>query len=108
MKSIYPKLALYGGEIECARTDNAFFPLSEVCDGTVSLNTNTVRIMETVIHTDNINMLYSYSTSMSVKLTDLFPCLGALGHCRLLAVGWPNWQNVNSDRTSNRISPGLP
>ena len=37
MKSIYPELALYGGQIDCARTDNAFFPISEVCDGTVSL-----------------------------------------------------------------------
>ena len=30
MKSIYPELALYGGKIEYARTENAFFPLSEV------------------------------------------------------------------------------
>ena len=36
MKNIYPELALYGGKIECARTDKAFFPISEVCDGTVS------------------------------------------------------------------------
>ena len=38
MKSIYPGLALYGGKIECAGTDIAFFPISDVCDGTVSLN----------------------------------------------------------------------
>ena len=37
MKSIYPELALYEGKIEGARTDNAFYPISEVCDGTVSL-----------------------------------------------------------------------
>ena len=33
----YIKLALYGSKIECARTDNVFFPISEVCNGTVSL-----------------------------------------------------------------------
>ena len=31
MKSIYPELSPYGGKMECARTDNAFFPISEVC-----------------------------------------------------------------------------
>ena len=48
MKSIYPELALYGDQIECARTDNAFFSMSEVCDGMVSLLTilltNTCKI----------------------------------------------------------------
>ena len=34
---IYPELALCGAKIECARTDNAFFPISEVCNGTVSI-----------------------------------------------------------------------
>ena len=34
---MYNELALYGGKNECARTDNVFFPISEVCDGTVSL-----------------------------------------------------------------------
>ena len=43
MKSKYPELALYGGKIKCARTDNAFFPTPEVCDGTVSLSHNTFR-----------------------------------------------------------------
>ena len=38
MENIYTKLALYGNKIECARTDTVFFkPISEVCDGTVSL-----------------------------------------------------------------------
>ena len=37
MESIYTKLALYGSKGECARTDNVFFPISEVCDGKVSL-----------------------------------------------------------------------
>ena len=39
MKSIYTKLALYGINNFCAKTDNVFFPISEVCDGTVSLST---------------------------------------------------------------------
>ena len=37
MESIYTKLALYGTKNECARTDNVFYPISEVCIGTVSL-----------------------------------------------------------------------
>ena len=37
MESIYTELALYGSKNECARTDTVFLPLSEVCDGTVSL-----------------------------------------------------------------------
>jgi hypothetical protein len=37
MKSIYTELALYGSKNECARTDTVFLPISEVCDGTVSL-----------------------------------------------------------------------
>ena len=37
MESIYSKLALYGIENECARTDNVIFPISEICDGMVSL-----------------------------------------------------------------------
>ena len=38
MESIYAELALYGSKKECARTDNVFFPISEVCNGTVSLS----------------------------------------------------------------------
>ena len=37
MESIYTELALYGSKDECARTDHVYFPISEVCDGTVSL-----------------------------------------------------------------------
>ena len=37
MQSIYTELALYGSTNECARTDTVFLPISEVCDGTVSL-----------------------------------------------------------------------
>ena len=33
------ELALYESKNECAMTDNVFFPISEVCDGTVSLET---------------------------------------------------------------------
>ena len=38
MESIYTELALYGSINKCARTDNIFYPTSEICDGTVSLN----------------------------------------------------------------------
>ena len=37
MDSIYIELALNGSKNECARTDTVFLPISEVCDGTVSL-----------------------------------------------------------------------
>ena len=39
MESIFTKLALYGSKNDCARTDNDFSPISEVCDGTVCLVT---------------------------------------------------------------------
>ena len=38
MESVYTEIALYGSKNECARTDIVFLPISEVCDGTVSLN----------------------------------------------------------------------
>jgi hypothetical protein len=38
MESIYTKLALYGSKNECARTDTVFSPVSQVCNGTVSLS----------------------------------------------------------------------
>ena len=43
MESIHTKLALYGSKNECARTDNVFSPISEVCDGTVSLDKHEKR-----------------------------------------------------------------
>ena len=42
MESIYTELALYGSKNECARTENVFFPISEVCDGTISLESGGV------------------------------------------------------------------
>ena len=38
MKSIYTELAVYGSKNLCARTENFFSPISEVCNGTVSLH----------------------------------------------------------------------
>ena len=40
MEGIYTKLSLYGSINDCARTDNAFLPISEVCNGTIFLLTN--------------------------------------------------------------------
>ena len=37
MESIYTELALYDSKNMFARTDTVFLPISEVCDGTVSL-----------------------------------------------------------------------
>ena len=37
MESIYTELALYKRKNKCASTDNVCLPISEVCDGTVSL-----------------------------------------------------------------------
>ena len=38
MESICTDLALYGSKNECSRTDTVFLPISEVCNGTVSLD----------------------------------------------------------------------
>ena len=38
MEIINTVLALYGSKNECARTDNVFMPISEVCNGTISLD----------------------------------------------------------------------
>ena len=37
MESFYTELGLYGSNNECARTDNVFSSISEVCDCMVSL-----------------------------------------------------------------------
>jgi hypothetical protein len=37
MEGIYADLAIHGRKNEFARTDTVFLPISEVCDGTVSL-----------------------------------------------------------------------
>ena len=42
MESIYTKLALYGRKNKCCRTDNVYFTISEVCNGTVSLDLDKV------------------------------------------------------------------
>ena len=62
MKSIHPELALYGGKIECARTDNAFFPISEVYDGTASLRYYESKLQQ------NIWCPYPYQQSYEVTV----------------------------------------
>ena len=42
MGSIYRELACCGKKNECARTDNVFFPISEVSEGTVSLENKII------------------------------------------------------------------
>ena len=42
MESIYTELALYGSKNECARTNTVFLLISQVCEGTVSLNDEAV------------------------------------------------------------------
>ena len=37
MESIYTEIALYGSKNWCARTYIVFLPISEICNGTVSL-----------------------------------------------------------------------
>ena len=44
MESIFTELALFGSKNECARTDNVFSSIAEVCDGTVSLRYKTLSI----------------------------------------------------------------
>ena len=45
MESIYTELAIYGSKNEFAKTDNVFSPISEVCNGTVSLITTKFHIV---------------------------------------------------------------
>ena len=42
MESIYIDLALYGSKNECVRTGTVFLPISEVCNGTVSLANRSI------------------------------------------------------------------
>ena len=50
LQSIYTELAVYGSKNEDATTDNAFSPISEICNGTVSLtilaNRNNIHEMK--------------------------------------------------------------
>ena len=46
MESKYTELALYGSNNECVRTDTVFLPISEVCDGMVSLKGLGPRLIE--------------------------------------------------------------
>ena len=39
LESIHTELALYCSKNKCARTDIVFLSITEVCNGTVSLNT---------------------------------------------------------------------
>ena len=50
MEGIYAESALYGSKNECARTDTVFLPISEVCNGTVSLNKCWRKKNKNVIH----------------------------------------------------------
>ena len=54
MKNIYTELALYGSKNECARTDTIFLPISEVCDGKVSLWTSKETGDYTVCHSTKV------------------------------------------------------
>ena len=61
MESIYTELALYGSKKVCARTDNVFPPISEVYDGTVSLDTDFIKLLK--IDTDFQRLLNRYRES---------------------------------------------
>ena len=50
MESIYAELALYGSKNYYARTDNVFFPISEVCDDIRFPFIFTHKSYSTIIH----------------------------------------------------------
>ena len=58
--SIYTELALYGNKKEFARTGNVYLPISEFCDGSVSLDESM----------DKLRCL--------VAAGDLLPCVAVL------------------------------
>ena len=55
MESIATKLALYGIKKECARTDTVFLPISEVCNGTVSLDGTEIGPVCTLVNWNSSN-----------------------------------------------------
>ena len=61
MRSIYTELALHGIKNECARTDTVFLPISEVCDGTVSLG-----------NISEENFQHSLQRSGKIRVIDFF------------------------------------
>ena len=66
-ESIYTELALCGSKNECARTDNVFVLISEVCDGTVTLDISVELCfwrfrLETVIVSKCFCKYFKYNT----------------------------------------------
>ena len=53
MESIHTNLALYGSKDVCARTDTVFLPISEACNGTVSLMTKLKTQIGTKLQNSN-------------------------------------------------------
>ena len=70
MESVYTKSALYGSTNLCAGTDTVFLPISEVCDGTVSLRH---QIVGGIIDTENQNfrfLLEPWAQMVHIEKTD--------------------------------------
>ena len=68
MESIYTELALYGSTNKCARTDTVFLPISEVCNGTVSLTT----MKETSMSHDYMQMVHALTKSIGYFEVNMF------------------------------------
>ena len=50
MESIYTELALYSSNKQYARTDTVFLPISEVCNGTVSVTMARYKYIYPILH----------------------------------------------------------
>ena len=72
MESIFTKLALYGSKKQCARTDNVFSPISEVCNGTVSFMKlcNSETLGHDMIYRDTGLQSYRVTKFQSFRVTE--------------------------------------
>ena len=97
MECMYTKLALYGSKNECARTDYVFSPISQVCDGLISLlRITTINLRQIKSHMWGIQ---SFFLSAKKKKKEIYKVWRVRGHmsgvkcqvshvkCRLSGVG---------------------
>ena len=72
MESAYTELALYGSQNECAKTDNIFSPISEFCDGMVSLKFHPKAVLRSLVSTSFYIGCYAlnlFNKNVAVKLS---------------------------------------
>ena len=100
MESIYTELALYSSKNGCARTDTVFLPISEVCNGTVSLTqlcSDKGRYVSYVLQcTDRIEKKANYIWDVLIAVIMLSKTLvSSLNYLDMTAPQWESLQVIN-------------